>query len=1051
MEISFPAGKSHHSDYPFALHRQFTLPWDYYSKGEHFFLQSQACTRGLSGRGQMCRPCNDISSHNMLKGILERIQYGIPESTPVLIDMLRDKLTRLNDLRKLFGKLAQLDKHKHGKVEPCLNNNVGIRGLVERYQRACEDDTMLGLLILRLGGARLAGIVHRAKGLPGLSTLRSNTIIRPLRASAGMPTRREIEDNIELCAEGEPEPTGPPTIVHRVLMMDEIAVEQRPRWDDKTNVILGACRECSHKVSLELNSAADLEVFFDSLDAGEIHLAGEAAVAAFGALSKDPRVYSPRPCCISGTDKHESGAEHAKLSEKMIQAGDNKRSRGNITYRTISIASDGEAKRGIFPESAIYALLSVLELMNLRVGKDDLTSDKDYRHLVKALRNLLMRLKGVNVLGFVITPAIIKQHLRANGHSQEQVNAFLNPNDKQDVTLGYQLLKALWSLPSAASHADPAFARAREALKMFGQLGYHLLMPYIYIELSLHQQLVHLSTAAHLLFLLYSGEKAGTSFMANQTYVNLMIMIKNVFFCVAKTKVDLPDAEFFIILLGTDRLEVLFGLIRTAIGTDANMDILQLASRISNLIETVMILANRPHWDRSPRRLKLPMIINEAGDVSPNADHINPASWKGDVHVRAVNLLTSWKLGRQKAEELIPHGRSVLVRCSSTPGIDIFSPLGSSLIHYIDDDSAEDFELDPDLNPLPGRSDTHPDSAGQSPSTPADSSYTPEGDVEDALAIAEPQGKFSPHIEIEGKSVTKARALSTMMRYRGSRSSTDRLKRVAGLPSFSPPTLTSSGIITSDSALGVSSIRIGNPVALIVACDARRFLAIGQVNNITHSSVPVDSLSLDLLRGSSAKILPSTVDEDPPKQYDWCWSSKLEGTCTNVRGNLIHPLNPTVSVVEAGRAAYLFDSATLLTVAASIYEQIIPQDLMLIPKVKRTDYFPYRRSGRACFVVEGDAINRPPSDAHVPGTCSKCTPAVVLDENGQRGLEHMAVGLRTVPYTETAVHLTAVFWPTRTVCRPVATNSRDSTVRYGTKMAVYGRTARKIVQTTSTG
>ncbi|KAJ6523229.1 hypothetical protein DFH09DRAFT_937986, partial [Mycena vulgaris] len=987
MEIRFPAAKSHHTDYPFGLHRKYTLSWDYYSKSERFFLQSQKCTRGLCPMGQLCRPCNDILSNGVLKGILERIKYGVPESTPfifmpisVLIDVLRSKvqllrgfkLTRLNDLRKLFSKLVQLDEHKQfvmavasGKVErvaqlvrACLNNNVGIRGLVERYRRACEvvynpkgfseDDMMLGLLVLRLGGARLAGIVHRAKGLPGLSTLRSNTIIRPLRASPGMPTRTEIEANIELCAEGEPEPTGPPTIIHRVLMMDEIAVEQRPRWDDKTNMILGACRECSHKVSLELNTAADLEVFFNALDDGDIHLASEATVAAFGALSKDPRVYSPRPCCISGTDKHELGVEHAKLIEKMIQAGNNKRLRGNITYRTISIASDGEAKRGtalviqamnreLSPESPIHPLVSVLELMNLRVGEDDITCDKDYRHVVKTLRNLLMRLKGVKVLGFVITPAIIKQHLRSNGHSREQVNTFLNPNDKQDVTLGYQLLKALWSLPPAAKDADPAFVCARDALKMFGQLGYHLLMPYIYIDLSLHQQLVHLSAAAHLLFLLYSDDNAGTSF---QTFVNLMIMIKNVFFCVAKTKIDIPDGEFFIILLGTDRLEVLFGLIRTAIGTDANMDILQLASRISNLIESVMILANRPHWDRSPRRLKLPMIINEAGDVSPNADHINPASWKGDVHVRTVNLLTAWKQGRQKAEELVPGGHSVLTRASCTPGVDIFSPFGSSLIHYLDEDSPEDFELDPDLYHCSGGDSALPTDPPAPPDPSPDSSYTPDGDIEDALAIAEPQGKFSPHLEVEGKSVTKAKALSTMMRYRGNRSSTDRLKRVAGLPSFSPPTMTSGGIITSDSAFGTASIRIGNPVALIVSCDKRRFLAIGQVNNITYTSLPVDSLPLDLLRDSSAKVSvqilrlrPSTVEDDPTKQHDWCWSSKLEGTCTNVPGNLIHPMNPTVSVVEIGRAAYLFDSATLLTAAASIHDQMLPQEFMLLPKI----------------------------------------------------------------------------------------------------------------------
>ncbi|KAJ7498368.1 hypothetical protein B0H11DRAFT_1909401 [Mycena galericulata] len=946
IQLGFPRGRSHHVDYPFGLHQHYDLPWDYYSQGDKKIDQ----TRSL-------------------------------------------KLTKLNVVRKLLGKMAALDDHKQfvmaiasGRVErvaqlvqACLNNGVGIRGLLERYQSACqmvynpkgftEDDTMLGLLILRLGGARLAGIVHRAKGLPGLSTLRKHTVIRPLRASPGMPTVQEIEDNIDAFAEAEPESTGVPVIVHRILMMDEIAVEQRPRWDDKTNMILGACRECSHKVSLELNTADDLEVFFNALDDGEIHLACEATVAAFGALSKDPRVYSPRPCCISGTDKHEKGPEQANFIQQIMTAGHHKRVRGNITYRTISIASDGEAKRGaalvqktmnrdLDSDSPIHKLLIPLDLMNFRVGEDDLTADKDYRHVLKTLRNLLMRLKGVKVLGFVITPAIIKQHLRAAGHSQEQVDAFLNPNDKQDVYLGYQLLKAMWSLPVAPAESSPGFIRTRKALRMFGQLGYHLLMPYIFIDLSLHQQLVHLSTAAHLLLILYSDEKAGTSFMANQTFGNLMIMIKNVFFCIAKTKIDIPDAEFFIILLGTDRLEVLFGLIRTAIGTDVNVDMYQLSTRASNLTEATIILANRPHWDRSPRRLKLPMIINEAGDISPNADHITPAAWKGDVRVQNINLWTAWKQGRQIAEELIPQGRAILTVCSSTPGVDIFSPLGTSLINYLDEDVSEDFDIDPSLLSAP-HADTSADTVDSLPLVPPnaesssteDSSYTPDGDVEDALAIAEPQGKFSPEVEINGKLISKARALSGMMRYRGSRSSTDRLKRVAGLPSFNP-SMEGTGMI-SDSSLGAASLRVGNPVAVVVSCEEQLFLAVAQVNNIKLASSPVQSIALDMLLDSSAKIsvqilrlVPATIADDPTEKNDWRWSLSFEATCTNLPGNLIHPVNPAVSVQQAGEPTYLFDSSTLVTAAATIHDQMLPRDFMGVPKVARTPTFPYRHQGQ---------------------------------------------------------------------------------------------------------
>ncbi|KAJ7927104.1 hypothetical protein B0H13DRAFT_1554741, partial [Mycena leptocephala] len=102
---------------------------------------------------------------------------------------------------------------------------------------------------------------------------------------------------------------------------------------------------------------------------------------------------------------------------------------------------------------------------------------------------------------------------------------------------------------------------------------------------------------------------------------------------------------FFIILLGTDRLEVLFGLIRTAIGTDVNVDMYQLSTRAPNLTEASMILASRPHRDRSLRRLKLPIIINEDGEISVNVDHITPAARKGDLHVKNVILLTAWRQG----------------------------------------------------------------------------------------------------------------------------------------------------------------------------------------------------------------------------------------------------------------------------------------------------------------------------------------------------------------------------------------------------------------------
>ena len=44
--------------------------------------------------------------------------------------------------------------------------------------------------------------------------------------------------------------------------------------------------------------------------------------------------------------------------------------------------------------------------------------------------------------------------------------------------------------------------------------------------------------------------------MPTQLYIDIMIMIKNAYFCVTKTKADNPNGNFWVVILGTDRLKV---------------------------------------------------------------------------------------------------------------------------------------------------------------------------------------------------------------------------------------------------------------------------------------------------------------------------------------------------------------------------------------------------------------------------------------------------------------------------------------------------------------
>ncbi|KAK7013598.1 hypothetical protein R3P38DRAFT_2374968, partial [Favolaschia claudopus] len=274
IHITFPPGENQHTSYPFGVHAQLSPPWDYFSEGEHFYIRSTSCRHHVfASTPNLCRACDKLDRQDdLLHGIRERIANGINENTPLfwfpvggLIQRIRKKndqlmalrVNRLNDNRILADKIAELDLHKQlmmaiaanndvrvsALIRAGLNNGESIAAMLERFYRACvdvhregpkynpkgftQDDYMVGLCVLRLGRARLSELLHRALGLPGLATLRKHSVIRPLRASPTMPTISEIYENIDAFTVGESVPTGPPKIVHRVLMLDEIALEPR--------------------------------------------------------------------------------------------------------------------------------------------------------------------------------------------------------------------------------------------------------------------------------------------------------------------------------------------------------------------------------------------------------------------------------------------------------------------------------------------------------------------------------------------------------------------------------------------------------------------------------------------------------------------------------------------------------------------------------------------------------------------------------------------------------------------------------------------------------
>ncbi|KAF8058599.1 hypothetical protein FPV67DRAFT_1565461 [Lyophyllum atratum] len=1006
--VSLPPGKSAHSTYPFGLHDELGDPWDYTVNRGVLTLRSKGCaTEVLSDGSVRCLACEDLQENPNLDGILHRMRNGVHENARLvfhgvggLITINRQKqglvkalrLKRLNDARKLVGKAAALENYKRwvlavgsGKVERVdrlvkinLRRRGGIQSLLTMYDRAAqqvyhpqsysEEDQLRGLLLWRLGGARVAHIAHRALGLPSLSTLRRHSLIPQLLVSPSAPTLLEMETNIANGFAPLFDALESRHVVHQVLMLDELKIEERPRVDPETNKIVGICREHGYKTSLEFNSEKEIELLLRGIKEKEIHFATEATVGAIGVLSSETHLYSARPVLVSGSCKRETGAEHATLVDTAYRASK------KTKLRTVSIASDGESRRGealvrltfkqsLSPNSPIYDLLSPLPLLNLEVGDDDLTADKDYKHVFKRLRNLLLRPKGFLVHGVHITPSVIRSHLFSNEVNLTRADYLLNPNDKQDVKLAYDLLREIWLLPEPPTNRLPGFQHARKSFQTFGVLLYHVLTPYICVDHTLSEQLEHLSAAAHLLMALYAEERTGTRLMPTQLYVDIMIMIKNAYFCVAKAKIDDPDGSFFIIQLGTDRLETLFGILRTMIGNDANVDALQLGSRITGTTEVSSILATHPEWDKQPRRLKLPTLDKNGLEIHGRSDHLGPREWRGDTRLSPVNAQTCWKLGRLQIEERFPALVPVL---ESLAAFDMFSPLGKDLVKAPRDPDDVDDTVD-----------EH--------DTAVTEDLSPGPELEDAAAESAVNTKFEPCFELDGKKVYKSRYLSQAFESYRKTGSTDRLKRVANVERYAYKAEKEFGVIEHDVEAGDNMLPMDSPIATLFRCENRLFLCVGEVVDIAVDSKHVDEVGVEYLSEPSTfvtyqvlDVVPASQEDDPDLKHDWSWSRR-RGATHRVVGRLVQPINPAVCTRIAGEPFYLFESAVLMALGATILEQI---------NMKRSERIPYREpGGKACFLVEDDLAERKLATDNI---CTACRPAVPLAKSAHRILEHMA-------------------------------------------------------------
>jgi hypothetical protein len=207
---------------------------------------------------------------------------------------LLGKAAALADQKRLLMAIASGDVHRvDGLISIGLQQKKGARSLLASVMATAqghyhpksftEEEDMRSVLLWRLGGNRVAEILHRLEGAPSVSYLRSRSTVPPIIPSHAKPTVDQVSKNVDATLQnvldvihGQMEGK----VIHTIVMFDELATEKRIRWDPKTDFLLGVCRVHADENELQFLNEAVLEDLFMNLDANpsKVHYAGEVRV-----------------------------------------------------------------------------------------------------------------------------------------------------------------------------------------------------------------------------------------------------------------------------------------------------------------------------------------------------------------------------------------------------------------------------------------------------------------------------------------------------------------------------------------------------------------------------------------------------------------------------------------------------------------------------------------------------------------------------------------------------------------------------------------------------
>lgn len=433
------------------------------------------------------------------------------------------------------------------------------------------------------------------------------------------------------------------------------------------NIITGPCREHSSGVKLTFDEFIDAENVWHEYQNGMFHLSKEMFVVALLPLSKsDP---AAKPILFSPSCKTDVKADHIEsLLAQVI--GVVIRSLFLIGYELWWLGSDGDGiqrealrrltlSHRIGPDHPLWQFLGTLRGFDLRCGRYWITGTFDLKHVLKRWASLFRRPLGILIGVTLITPSVLLSVLSQladllddmadDKYTRDDLHRLLFPDDKQNVPLATALLSYISAVagikePEVTMSTSPSQVAQLQVLRVLANLVAGILAPIFKLDLSLSEQLIHLSTYAHLVWAIY--DQSGAAACPTQLVHDSLFMIKNMYFTAARTAaLNDPNAECYLCLDGTDKLEENFGQLRTEHRCDTTLDGARIPYRAIHSHDVATTLQNHPDW-------KPPSWSWRTGvksSLNGGFDHVSPSSYKGDLRASKVDFQRCWDTGRSAA------------------------------------------------------------------------------------------------------------------------------------------------------------------------------------------------------------------------------------------------------------------------------------------------------------------------------------------------------------------------------------------------------------------